>query len=214
MTFDEMTFKEKVDHIWEYYKFHFAVALGVLLLIGSLLNIYLINPAPDIMLDLTIRVNSSFYNSDYGIELQEMMIEELVDYPTSQTIVVELLETGEQVSAQVMMASEAKFMGKSEVQELDLILMDEEQFRLMLSQGFFLDIEDLEEEYGIEIPDDIKIISTDPATQEDMVSVVDARKLPKIDDLIIHDEGNYYIGIFVRSQARDKALQAINFLAE
>ena len=215
MTFEEMTFSEKWEHIWEYYKVHMAVAAGVLLLIASLLNIYLINPAPDTILDLTVRLEGTHYNYDYQGPLEDFLYDTVVKYPDSQTVVVELLATDEAMDANTRMATEAKFMGKAEVQEMDLFLMDEENFRYMLAEGFFMDLEQLASSYNSELPEAAKVISTDAATQEDRVFVLDAKKLPGLEPLIYNGDGqNYYVGVFIRSMSEENALMALKALSE
>lgn len=215
MTFEEMTFNEKVEHIWEYYKVHMAITAGVLLLIGSLLNIYLINPAPDVILDLTVRIEGFHFNNEYQETLKEKLYEYVVEYPESQTVTVELLATDEAMDANTRMATEAKFMGKAEVHELDLFLMDEDNFRFMLSEGFFMDLEQLETEFGIALPEDAKITSTDAATQEDRVFVLDAKKLPGLAPLIEGGDGkNFYVGIFIRSISEKNAMTVLQKLGE
>jgi len=215
MTFEEMTFNEKMEHIWEYYKVHMAVTAGVLLLIGSLLNIYLINPAPDIILDVTVRIEGTHFNYDYQEALEQKLYEYVVKYPESQTVSVELLATDENMDANTRMATEAKFMAKAEVQEMDLFVMDEDNFRYMLSEGFFMDLGQLETEFNMTLPEEAKIISTDPATQEERVFVLDVKKLPGLEPLIYNGDGkNYYVGVFIRSMSEVNALTALQKLSE
>lgn len=214
MTFEEMNFSEKMEHIWEYYKLHIGGALLGLLLVGSLLNIYLINPAPDVVLDVSFRMSQRYYNSEYQETLTNNLMDVVVNYPDSETVSVELLPTDKDLDANMVMATEAKFMGKAEVQELDIFVMDEESFRYMLTEGYFMDIGQMEALTGITLKEDIKIYSTDPATQEDRVFVVDARKLPGFDEVFLSDEGNYYAGIFVRSLSEENAMKALAYLSE
>lgn len=214
MTFEEMTVGEKIEHIWEYYKLHIGGLALVLLLVGSLLNIYVINPAPDVVLDISFRMSQRYYNT----EIQETLISNLMDVvvndPDSETVSVELLPTDADLDPNMVMATEAKFMGKAEVRELDILIVDEESFKYMLSEGFFMDINQLEDQFGISLKEDIKIYSEDPETQEERAFVVDARKLPGFKDVIISDEGNYYAGIFVRSLSEENAMKALDYLSE
>lgn len=214
MTFEEMTFNQKIEHIWEYYKLHIGGAILGLLLIGSLLNIYLINPAPDVVLDLSFRMSQRYYNTEYQETLTNNLKDLVVNYPDSETVSVELLPTDDDLDPNMVMATEAKFMGKAEVQELDIFVMDEESFRYMLAEGYFMDLGQLEDQFGITLKEDIKIYSTDPATQEERAFVVDARKLPGMDEVFLTDEGNYYVGIFVRSLSEENAMKALAFLSE
>lgn len=211
--FEEMNWQEKREHIWEYYKLHMAGAAAVLLLIGSLLNIYLINPAPDVILDVTIRVPLYDYNADYSQTLKAMLTEEVVLNTESQEVQVELLQT-DASDPNTVMAVEAKFMGKAEVQELDLIVADEENFKYMLSEGYFMDIEALEKQFGITIPEELKVYSTDPATQDKRVLSLDADQMPGLAAGLMNDDTEYFVGIFIRSIAEENAMKALLRLSE
>lgn len=214
MTYKEMDFSQKVEHIWEYYKMHIGAGLLGLLLIGSILNIYLINPAPDVVLDVSFRMSQRVYNSEFQETLKDNLMDVVVNYPDSETVSVELLPTDNDLDANMVMATEAKFMGKAEVRELDIFVMDEASYRYMLSEGFFMDLAQLEAQFGIQLKEDVKIYSTDLATQEERSYVVDARKLPGLVDVFLTDEGNYYAGIFVRSLSEEKSLMALDYLSQ
>ncbi len=214
MTFEEMTFSEKIEHIWEYYKFPIGAVIAGLILVGSLLNIYLINPAPDVVLDISFRMSQRNYDTEVQETLKNNLIEVVVNYPDSETVTVELLPTDADLDPNTRMATEAKFMGKAEVQELDILIMDEGSYMYMSSEGYFLDLDVLEKQFGISLKEDVKVYSTDLETQEDGAFVVDARKLPGLNGIFLSDEGNYYAGIFVRSLSEENSMKALEYLSE
>lgn len=215
MTFGEMTFQEKKEHIWEYYKIHMIMTAGVLLLIGSLLNIYLFNPAPDVMLDLTVRIEQKYYITEYQESLKAALIDEMVMDPESQTIMLELLATDAAMDPNSRMATEAKFMGKAELRELDIFIIDEFNFNAMLQEGYFMDLGELEEQFGIQLPEAVKVYSTDSVTQEERPFAYDAKQLVKLAPIFRGDEEiNFYACIFIRSEKEETAMKALKFLSE
>lgn len=214
MTFNDMTFGQKTEHIWEYYKLHMAGAALGLLLVGSLLNIYVFNPPPEVVLDVSFRMSQRYYNVEAQDTLQSNLMDVVVNDPDSETVTVELLPTDADLDPNMVMATEAKFMGKAEVRELDIFIVDEQSFKFMLTEGFFMDIEQLEDRFGIKLKDDIKVYSSDPETQVDRAFVVDARKLPGLNEMFLTDEGNYYAGIFVRTLSEENSMKALDYLSE
>ena len=44
--FKQMSFKQKVEHIWEYYRVNIFLTLFAIFIVGSLVNVIFINPAP------------------------------------------------------------------------------------------------------------------------------------------------------------------------
>lgn len=212
MTFEEMSFKEKWEHIWEYYKFHMAVVGGIFLLVGSLLNIYLINPAPDVILDVTLRMTG--YNYDYEPILKAELESLLIPQGANQTVVLDFLDTSDNLDPSIVMANEAKFMGKTEVQDLDIVVMDDPNFRYLLQNGFFTQIQPLLDTYGNGvIPEDAKIYTTDPATQENVLLVFDAHQFPKLSKIIADDENPYYVGIFTYHKHPENIIKALEYMA-
>ncbi len=214
MTFEEMTIGEKIDHIWEYYKFPIGVVIAGLILVGSLLNIYLFNPAPDVVLDISFRMSQRYYDIEVQETLKTNLIDLVVIDSDSETVIVELLPTDADLDPNTVMATEAKFMGKAEVQELDIFVVDEQSFQFMLSEGFFMDLDQLEDRHGIKLKEDIKVYATDHETKEDRAFVVDARKLPGLNEAFLSDDGNYYAGIFVRSLREKNSMKALAYLSE
>lgn len=214
MTFKEMTFGEKVDHIWEYYKLHILGAAGALLFIGSMLNLYVFNPAPKVVFDLTVRVPQHSYDSDYGLTLRDELIDHILDDPKTQTITVDLLQTNISADPQLVMAVETRFMGKAEVRELDLIIVDEMNFKFMAADGYFMEIGQLEEQYGIMLPEDAKIYVTDPESQDKRFMALDITKVPKLAPIVTDRDTNYYVGVFVRSLQGERTMEVLAYLTE
>ncbi len=214
MTFKDMTFSEKADHIWEYYKIHIIAGIAGLIVLWSLLDIYVLNPAPDIALDISVRVEQGYYSDAYGQELTELLTPIVVNPGENEAVNVELLST-DNADPQAQMAMEAKFMGKAEIEELDIIVIGEDLYEYMVGNGYFMDLDDLAATYGIPLPEEALISDvTDEGIEG--TYLVDVTMMPGMTDLIAYrEEGvKYYAGIFVRSVHMDNAMKALAFMGE
>lgn len=213
MTFEELSFKEKIDHIFEYYKLHMGIGVGVIILMVSLLNIYVLNPAPDVMLDMTFRMSAYGFDMEARGVLEDALIDAIIEIPKSQTIQLELLETGETLDYNMVMASEAKFMGKAEVGELDIFVMDQSNYDLMLREGYLVDLVEGANTLGMQLPESALFEAGTPGYEDGKVYALNAKAMPGFDQVLL-DEGPYYLGVFVNSIHQEYAFRAIEYLSE
>ncbi|NMA83464.1 MAG: hypothetical protein GX962_06330, partial [Epulopiscium sp.] len=78
-----MTFKEKVDHIWEYYRIHILVSAMVLFFVGSMLNHLVFNPPKDA--GIYVAFLGRFMDMEEIEDLQDRLTEEIVKDETEKT---------------------------------------------------------------------------------------------------------------------------------
>jgi len=82
----EMTFKEKIEYIWEYYKYHIiGLAIFVFVLV-SLLNFWVFNPNPDEA--LFISWNAGFATDEQIDDLTSFLEERLIDEDVNEKVVI------------------------------------------------------------------------------------------------------------------------------
>lgn len=213
-TFKEMSFNEKREHIWEYYKVHIIATVIALFFLGSMLNLYVFNPPPDIILDMSFRVPQYDYDETQKDALVATLTEAVVKTPKTEAVQVELLQTDGGIDPSVTMAVEAKFMGKAEVEQLDLIVTDKDGYDYMRTEGFFVDLAILETQTGITLPEHLKVYEKDPETGADVAWVMDADAMPGLKAIFRDKEKDYYVGLFVRSVAEDNAMKALARLSQ
>ena len=82
----EMTFKRKLEHIWEYYKFHIISVLIILFVTLSLLNIWVFNPNPDTA--LFVSWNAGFATDEQIDSLVDVFEERLIEAGVREEVVV------------------------------------------------------------------------------------------------------------------------------
>ena len=215
MTFDEMTREEKIEHIWEYYKLHIIGGILALIFIFSLLNTFIFNPAPDVVLDLTVRAPIDHYDMDGQIVIVDALEEILIEEGANEMVLVELLQIGEGLDPNSAMAAEAKFMGKAEVGEMDLLIVEDYFFSILAVEGFFRDIDDFEDTYGIRLPDEGRMKAIDRYTDIEGTFAIDIKHFPGLSTLIRNnDPVNYYIGITTASAHAENAVEVLEYLME
>ena len=82
----EMNFKEKLDHIWEYYKY-FIIGFGVaVVVIFSFIYSYIINPSPEPA--LFISWNAGFATDDQIDDLKDYLEQHLITEDLNEEVVI------------------------------------------------------------------------------------------------------------------------------
>jgi len=82
----EMSFKNKLDHIWEYYKFHIVAFFVILFVLLSLLNIWVFNKKPETV--LFVSWNAGFATDEQEDSLREFLAEQLIDEGAHEEVIV------------------------------------------------------------------------------------------------------------------------------
>lgn len=212
MTFEEMSFKEKADHIWEYYKLHIISGIVGLLIAFSFLNVWVLNPEPENVMDLTFRTQS--YDYDLGTELQDELTALLIEDGVNETAIVDYLPTGDDRDFNTLQATEAKFIGKIETGDMDIIVFEEGLMHERMTDPMALyDLDVLEKDYGVTFPEELKIYMVDAETGNEGAYMLDVNKMPRLYNLAGALEGvQYYVGVFLRADDLDKTTRALEYL--
>lgn len=74
--FKKMSFKQKLEHIWEYYRVQIFLTIFFLIIAGSLINVLFINPAPKTYVGVAFYDN--YINSDVITSLQDNYTKQFV----------------------------------------------------------------------------------------------------------------------------------------
>jgi len=136
----EMSFKEKLDHIWEYYKFFIIGLVIFLIILGSLINAWFINPQPQTA--LFISWNSGFAMDVQLTELSNKLTERLVEETANETVVVSMMLTDTN-DPTLNMASTQRLVAMLAAGEIDVFILDSMQLDEFASTGFIRPMENL-----------------------------------------------------------------------
>lgn len=212
MTFSDMNRKEKIEHIWEYYKLQIFVGLFTVFVIGSLLNLYIINPAPDTILDISVR--AGYYDYDAGTLMAEELTNYIVAEGENEVVAVEFLQVGSDIDANTMMASEAKFVAKFEIDQIDLLLMNAEAYNKMLDHEVLTDIDVMCSDYGYTLGEDLIISSQMGIDEATRILAIDVAKIPKLHALVYDTDEPLYLGVYTNSIHKEAAVKALEYLID
>lgn len=146
--FKELTRKEKVEYIWEYYKLHIFAGIFVLIVIGSFLNIWVFNPPPKSAVSVNFVGSSIFADNTDPLEkeLNPIIVTEEMG---NKKVFINTYIFGMK-DPQMQMATQTKFIANISARELDVLILDNEQFDSLVLQGSMLPLDQVfsEDELG------------------------------------------------------------------
>ncbi|PKM67968.1 MAG: hypothetical protein CVU95_04800 [Firmicutes bacterium HGW-Firmicutes-2] len=210
MTWKTMNRSEKMEHIWAYYKVHILFSVALILILSSLVNNYWLNPAPDIVMDITIRTKS--HDVVYARELEDRLNEHVMNITANEVLMIEFLEINPEMNPTTTMTSEARFMGKSSVKALDILIMDEENKAFLLENKFFMSLDEMRDD--LEGADLIERLAALGAKDIDGKFLMALDFFPKLRPLIQDENENYYVGVFSLSSHKEDIITVLNYLLE
>ncbi|GMQ62924.1 hypothetical protein [Vallitalea maricola] len=191
--FKELTRKEKVEYIWEYYKLHFFAGILVLIIVGSFLNIWVFNPPPKSAVSVNFVGSSIFADNTEPLEKELnpiIVTEEMGNKKVFFNTYIFGIE-----DPQMQMATQTKFVANISARELDVLILDKEQFDSLVLQGSMLPLDQVfsedelnnlndrllkskseedtnEQIYGIDVTDNEKIKTVMVGDSEKVIGVV------------------------------------------
>ena len=117
----KMNFKTKMEYIWEYYKLLLIGLVIVLIIIGSLINIWFINPPPDTA--LFISWNTGFIYDEQLEDLTDTLNNRLIDEKENATVVISLMITSD-VDPTFAMANTQRLVAMVAAGQIDIFILD------------------------------------------------------------------------------------------
>jgi len=134
----EMTFKNKMEHIWEYYKFHIICFLTILFVVIGLLNVWVFNPKPDAA--LFISWNSGFATDEQVDRLAEVLGERLVEDGAREVVEVAQFYFSNN-DPSVSMASAQRLVAMLSTGMIDLFILDHDLLENYSTSGFLMPLD-------------------------------------------------------------------------
>jgi hypothetical protein len=122
----KMSLKDKLEYIWEYYKLLLFGIVAALLIIGNLVNSFIINPQPQIA--LFIEWSAGFASYEQLDSLSEVLAEHLVDESENE-VVTSILFVDSPDNPHVQVAMVSRRMAMVGAGELDVAVQNEGQLR-------------------------------------------------------------------------------------
>jgi len=136
----EMTFKEKLQHIWEYYRLHLMVLIIILIIAGSLINIWLINPRQKTV--LFVAWNAGFAMNEQLTAVADALSEGIVENRKRETVEVSLFFAPEG-DPQSEMANTMRLTAMVAAGVIDVFILDSELLVEYTERGLIQPVEDM-----------------------------------------------------------------------
>ncbi|HHW58297.1 MAG TPA: extracellular solute-binding protein [Clostridia bacterium] len=142
--FKNMTVREKVEYIWDYYKVHIIIGILVIYLLGTFTSSVL-NRKEYV---LNIAFVGKYMDFDRLNEFSKEVTKELVGDPSGKkqaSIDFYRLVKGPNGNFTLDPASTQKLMARMGAQDIDVIILDKNNFDILASQGAFLRLDEVKE---------------------------------------------------------------------
>ena len=124
--FQKLTKKEKVEHIWEYYRFHIlGGTLGVIMLSSLLFQIF--GPQPPAPA-ASIVIMGVYVHDDEANANFEKEIENIIDNGENGKVEVNMFQANWDAASPMDLAMNQKFMLMFQAKEIDVMIVGEQQY--------------------------------------------------------------------------------------
>jgi len=129
----KMDFKTKMGYIWEYYKLLLIGLVIFLIIIGSLINTWFINPPPDTA--LFISWNTGFIFDEHVNELTDTLNDRLIDEKENATVVISPMIGGD-ADPTLAMANTQRLVAMVAAGQIDIFILDSATLEEYAQNGF------------------------------------------------------------------------------
>ncbi len=207
--FKELNIEQKIEHIWEYYKIHIFTSIAVVLFIAWLMNHYIINPPPEITLDVS--VFGEYGDNEVFFELKEALDLLVIEEGVNETTVVEFFSTGEDLDATVTQGNMSKMAGKAQIGEFDIMIFGGLYYQNYLQEGALMSLNQLIDNGTLDVKEELLIKGNDVMYDSDDYYVVDVSNIEKFSKML-PSEDEIYLGIFYKAQPIEQIKLTLEYL--
>lgn len=211
----EMTFKEKMQHIWEYYKIHLIVIVVILIVIGSFVNIWFINPRPKTV--LFIAWSAGFALDEQTTGLADVLTGELVENKRKEAVEVSLFLT-DSSDPQMEMANTMRMTAMIAAGMLDVFILTDELVAEFSQNGaiqpldaILAELKSADPALYAEIEDSIAygMYTTEEGSSGERMMGIDISNSPIISELAFYSEQGLWFCVTANSGNLDNIVPAL-----
>jgi len=134
----EMTFKKKLEYIWDYYKFPIIGFFVVLIFIGSLLNIRYFNPPPGTA--LFVAWSAGFATEEQLDDLKNILGERIIDEAENEEVSISLFLESE-VNPAFSSANAQRLVAMVAAGEIDVFITDKQLLEEFSENGILMPLD-------------------------------------------------------------------------
>lgn len=201
---EPMTTKQRIDHLWTYYKEYLWVAVLAVILIGamisSLINLSKTEVVTGILVNMTVEQEGMNYLSeDYAkkIGADPFWDEVKVEY-TAFTALTDQSNSEQNYYAAMTVVAEVS------AEKLDYMILDKVGMEFYITQGVYMDLREFftEEEIAQFAAEDRLIYAQEEGSEDKWVAAVDISDIPFVQDNVT-SEGPTYFALAGNTQKLD-----------
>jgi len=133
----EMTFKEKAEYIWEYYRFQIIAAVVVIAVAGSIIHGILNPPIPSFA---GVALFEVYFGETFEKEFERITAEALIEDRELEAVYTHSFLSGGDPSTE--MINVQKLMAMVSTNELDLLIAENEMFLSFIEEDFLMPLSD------------------------------------------------------------------------
>jgi hypothetical protein len=198
----EMSLKEKIEYIWEYYRLHIIAGAIVIFIAGSIINGILHPPTPRYA---GIAFYEVYLDETHDKAFIDALSDGLIDDPSAYAIYTYPLVSGGDPEAQ--MAVTQKFMAMMMTNELDMIIADSETFPMFIYDIYYADLDQID----IQIAEELLLYGESSEDAEPRPYGVSLKNSALFKDLGLRSD-DLYAGITSNSEQPERALNILKKL--
>ena len=213
----EMSFKNKLEYIWEYYKIHIVALLIVLFIIGSLINAWFINPTPETA--LFISWNAGFTTDEQLTELAEVIQLQIIHEGAKEVVAIDRIFMNDE-DPQMSMTSITQLVAMISAGVIDIFILDSVLLENYSLSTFIQPMDDILAEVKLANPTVYERIMGEAkyaeySLEEDNVAVrlmgIGIGNTPLLMDLGFHEQELYFAASITAGNADNIARALILF---
>lgn len=202
--FKSMSPKDKIDYIWEYYKFHILAGLIVIFIIGSLIHSFVTRV--DTYCSLTYY--NAYTDEDSFFALQDKLNE--IIFPDKNNIAVKFDDIF--TDSALAISPNQQFSAKIAAKEVDLAIVSEQVFKQQCSDDMFLNLSELKAFNDLNLPESVLVKGTSFNGEEGVFGLY-VSQIPMFKEANFSTNDNILV-IIVNSERVEESINTINYLME
>lgn len=202
--YKDLSKKEKRDFIWTYYKLHIIGSIVVLIVLGSLFNSFVLNPAPKVILDITAL--TPMYDLPAQNELKAIINKVIVPTGENKTVLIEHLMQSENMAPDMQMAITSKFFAKASSGELDIMIVTKSKMEELVSESSLYPLDDWINTNQLTVAKELQATVKDPVTSTNQIYGIEYKN----QSVVFGTDEPLYLTVFVASKRLDTALETLN----
>jgi len=209
INYEDLTKSEKIDHIWEYYKFHIIVILSALWFVYWILNHYVFNPPPEVTLDVSIF--GEFSQTEVIDELEVSLQDIIVKDGENEEVFVDFFSVVENQDYNIQQATITKMMAKATLNDFDIMIFEGDYFQTFLQEDSLLSLNELVKSGIINV--DFKLLKKGNEVDyaKDGFYLVDISENKGFKRMLETDQ-KIYLGIYTTTEQIEHIQEAIDYI--